>query len=364
MTDPAATPAPCSPPCPVVSVVIPAYNGEALIGETLASLATQTLVEWEALVVDDGSSDGTRDVIRHWPDRRVRLIENAVNVGPVRTRNHGFAQARGRYLAGLDQDDLCRPERLARQVAYLEAHPDVVLVGAQAEQLVEGQVLPMGYAPHTTPDLIRWLSWIENPLVWSTVMFRADIARRLDPLTRPEILYAEDFDLYHRIARFGGIARLDEPLLVYRQHDGGVSKRFTRTMRASATRVLAEAHAPLLGEEAATIATLLVHHNMGGEPVPDGATLRRLGEAIAGLQSVFMAQAEPDAESARLIRWETARRWRDLARIALRSGTVDLGDVLTSRPPHMGLGYAGIDELLRWRAIGAARRLGFAPSGD
>ncbi|MEK9209937.1 glycosyltransferase family 2 protein [Sphingomonas sp. 2378] len=343
---------------PVVSVVIPAYNGATLIGETLASLGDQTMTEWEALVVDDCSSDHTRELVRNWPDRRVRLIENAVNGGPVVTRNRGFAEARGQYLAGLDQDDLCRPERLARQVAYLEANPDVVLVGAQTEQLVEGRVLPMNYAAHSTPDLIRWLSWIENPLAWSTVMVRADVARRLDPFTRPELLYAEDFDLYHRIAAFGRIARLDEPLLLYRQHAGGVSKRFIETMRASATRVLTEAHAPLLGDGASEVAHLLARHNMGGVPIPDGATLRRLGQAIATLQSAYLAQVAPDIESVKLIRWETARRWRQLARAALRSGRVTLGDVFASRPPHMGLGYAGVEDLLGWRMIGLARRLG------
>lgn len=343
---------------PVVSIVIPAYNGATLIGETLASLGAQTLTDWEALVVDDCSSDHTRELVRSWPDPRVRLIENAVNGGPVTTRNRGVAAARGRYLAGLDQDDLCRPERLARQVAYLEANPAIVLAGTQTEQLFEGKVLRMDYAPHSTPHLIHWLSWIENPLAWSTVMVRADVARRLEPFTRPEILYAEDFDLYHRIIAFGRIARLDEPLLIYRQHAGGASKRFIDRMRASATRVLTEAHAPLLGEGAGEIAGLLVRHNMGGVPVPDGATLRRLGQAIATLQGAYLAKVEPDTESLRLIRWETARRWRQLARAALRSGCVTLGDVLASRPPHMGLGYAGVEDLLGWRAIGLARQFG------
>ncbi|MGR6747930.1 hypothetical protein, partial [Aeromonas veronii] len=89
----------------------------------------------------------------------------------------------------------------------------------------------MHYPTHTTPDLIGWLSWIENPLVWSTVMIRADVAHRLDPFSRPDLVYAEDFDLYHRIAAFGRLARLDEPLVLYRQHAGGVSKRFVDTMR-------------------------------------------------------------------------------------------------------------------------------------
>lgn len=342
---------------PVVSVVIPAYNGAALIGETLASLGRQTLTAWEAIVIDDGSQDDTRDLVRSWPDPRVRLIENPENCGPVRTRNRGVAAARGRYIAGLDQDDLCLPERLARQVAYLAAHQDVVLVGTQADQLRAGKVSSMNYAPVTTPELIAWLGWIENPIVWSTVMVRTHIARALDPFTRPEILYAEDFDLYHRIAAFGRVARIDHPLLWYRQHDGGASKRFTDTMQASAMRVLRERHAALLGDAAPEVARLLVLHNMGGLPVPDRTTLLHLGHAIARLQAAFVEQVHPDPESLRLIRWETARRWRAIGRAALRSGAVGVHDVLAARPPHLGLGYAGVGTLLSSGAIGAVRRM-------
>lgn len=343
---------------PIVSVVIPGYNGAAFIGETLHSLERQTLTDWEAIVVDDCSADETRGLVRDWPDPRVRLIENAENGGPVRTRNRGVAAARGRFIAGLDQDDLCLPDRLARQVAYLDAHPDIALVGAQADQLHGARVSAMHYAPHTTPDLIAWLSWIENPLVWSTVMVRAEAAHALDPFTRPEILYAEDFDLYHRIRPHGRIARIDTPLLHYRQHEGGASKRFTDTMRASAMRVLAERHAALLGEAAAAdLARLLVLHNMGGVPVPDRATLLRLGQGIAALQTAFLDRERPDAESRKLIRWETARRWARIGRAGLRSGSVGLSDVLAARPPHLGLGYAGLETLLWSGAVGAVRRM-------
>lgn len=342
---------------PIVSVVIPSYNGEGFLVETLRTLAAQTLTDWEAIVIDDRSTDGTRALVRGWPDPRVRLIERAENGGPVLARNTGVAAARGRYVAALDQDDLCLPERFARQVAWLEAHPDVVLLGTQAQQLRDGKVAPLGYAPHTTPDLIAWLSWIENPLVWSTVMLRADVARALVPFSRPERVYAEDFDLYHRVAAFGRIARLDEPLLLYRQHAGGVSKRFAETMGASATRVLAERHAGALGiDAAAELADLLVRYNMGGEPVPNRATLKRLGAGIAGLQAVFLERERPDAESRKLIRWETARRWARIGRAGLRSGSIGVHDVLAARPPHLGLGYAGVETLLWSGLIGAVRR--------
>jgi glycosyltransferase involved in cell wall biosynthesis len=341
---------------PIVSVVIPAYNGAGLIGETLDSLGRQTFADFEVIVVDDQSHDDTRALVRGWPDPRVRLLEQPENGGPVRARNRGVAAARGRYIAGLDQDDLCRPERLARQVAYLDAHPDVVLLGTQAEQLAAGRVSAMQHAAHTTPALIAWLSWIENPLVWSTVMVRGSAARALAPFTRPEVLYAEDFDLYHRIAAFGAVARLDVPLLLYRQHAGGISKRFVERMEASATEVLADRHRAVLGAGSDTAARLLVRHNMAREPVPDRATLIRLGETITTLQAAFVAAARPDAESLKLIRWETARRWRAIGRAGLRAGSVSVADVLAARPAHLGLGYAGIETLLWSGAVGAVRR--------
>jgi hypothetical protein len=96
---------------------------------------------------------------------------------------------------------------------------------------------------------------------------------------------------------------------------------------------------------------------MGGLPVPDRATLMQLGSGIAALQAAFVAQARPDAESRKLIRWETARRWAAIGRAALRSGAVTLPDVMTARPPHLGLGYAGIETLLWSGAIGAVRRV-------
>ena len=341
---------------PTVSVLIPAYNGAALIEETLASLTAQTLADWEAIVVDDVSADDTRAVVAAWPDPRVRLVRNAVNGGPVRTRNRALAEARGRYIAALDQDDLCLPDRFARQVAHLDAHPGTALLGTAVNILCEGVVGPSGYAPVTSPALVAWLTRIENPLVWSSVMIRGEVARALDPFTRPEILYAEDFDLYHRVQAHGAIARLDEPLLLYRQHAAGASQRFTQTMRASAARVLAEAHAGVLGDRSPAIADLLVRHVMGGDPVPDRATLAVLGEAIGTLQHHHLSTHALSADDRKLIRWETAQRWGRIGRATLRTGHVSLADLLAVRPAHLGLGYQQLHDLVVGGAIGGSRR--------
>src|SRR3546814_3027377 len=108
---------------PIVSVIMAAYNGAALLPETLASLQAQTFGDFELIVVDDRSPDDTLALLHGWSDHRIHVIAAAENQGPVKARNRAFAQARGRYIAALDQDDICLPDRFARQVAYLDANP-------------------------------------------------------------------------------------------------------------------------------------------------------------------------------------------------------------------------------------------------
>ena len=338
---------------PTVSVIMAAYNGAALIPETVASLQAQTLADFEVVIVDDCSTDETRDVLRAIDDPRFRIIEAAVNQGPVRARNSAVAHARGRYLAGLDQDDLCMPERFARQVAYLDANPDTVLIGTGAAWLDDTVVSSSPRTALSTPAVIEWLLRIENPLVWSSIMLRASAAT--DPFTDPARLYAEDFDLYQRMSKVGRIARIDEELVLYRRHAGGASQRYTETMTANAARVLAESYAPLFADYSDEAAWLIVRHMMAQNPVPDRATLRALGDVLMRLQADFLATHAVDTESLKMIRWETARRWGRVGRAALRSGTVTLADIVAARIDHLGMGYQGMDELVVSRLIGGAR---------
>jgi hypothetical protein len=342
---------------PAISVIMAAYNGAELLPATLASLQRQTFTDFEVIVVDDRSTDSTLDVLRSWPDPRVRVIALDENGGPVRARNRAFAEARGRYIAGLDQDDLCLPSRFARQLAYLDANPNVVLVATATEVLEGARLLPSPHVAHTTPGLLGWLIRIENPFVWSSVMVRADVARRLHPFTRPDILYAEDFDLYHRLSAYGDIARIDEPLLAYRRHAGGASQRYEGIMLANARRVLGAAYMPVLGDEAEQAAALVVEHLMHGQPVPDRATLARLGTYLGQLQEAFLAERNVSDADLRMIRWATARRWAAVSRASLRAGTITLSDAIRVRPPHLGLGHAGIEQLLWARLIGSARSI-------
>lgn len=337
---------------PAVSVVMAAYNGARLIEQTLASLARQTLPDFEVIVVDDCSTDDTREVVARWRDPRVRLIALAENGGPVRARNHALTHARGRHIAALDQDDLCHPERFARQVAFLDANPAVALVASRTDVLSEAGVAPARHVRVTTPGLIGWLLCFSNPLVWSSAMVRGTVARALDPFTRTGVLYAEDFDLYHRIAAHGEVARIDVPLVTYRSHAGGCSQRYEDVMLASAERVLTEALAETFGGMAASAAQLFVRHLMHGAPVPDGETLGRLAALLEHARLRYIARVRPDARDRRLIARATRTAWAGVVRAGLRHGTIGIRDAVAAGPIATA---ARVDRLAWSRMVGGVR---------
>ncbi len=172
-------------PSPQVSVLMPTHNGAAFVAASIQSLLAQSFGDFELIVVDDGSTDDTLDVLARIADPRLTVIASPVNLGPIHARNRAFAAARGRYIAALDQDDLCRPERLARQVAFLDRRPEVVLVATAASTLEGDRLRFEPVVRHTSPALIDWLLLTRNPLVWSSVMFRAAPRARSTPSPGP-----------------------------------------------------------------------------------------------------------------------------------------------------------------------------------
>ncbi len=341
---------------PAISVIMAAYNGAALVGETIASLRAQTFRDWELLVVDDCSTDDTLAVLRAIEDPRITVIASGTNQGPVHARNRAIASARGRYITALDQDDLCMPHRMARQAAFLDANPKVALVAAAALLLQADKAEPWPGERHLSPAMIDWLLLTQNPLVWSTAMFRADAARRLDPFTRPELRYAEDFDLYRRIRAFGTIARIDEPLLEYRCHPGGASQKYRGMMQTSAAKVLAERYAAIFGDAAQANAVLVARYLMAREPVADLETLGLLSRILGRLHARFVAEATLTPRDRIQVDGEYARLWWMLARPALRQGHVGLIEALGIRPDVVRIDPTDPDLILS-PLIGGARAL-------
>lgn len=342
---------------PLISVVMAAYNGAALIEDTIASVLAQDCADFELIVVDDASIDDTLARLRRITDPRVHVIAAAANGGPVVARNTAFAHARGRYIVGLDQDDLCHSTRFSTQVAWLEANPGTVLVASAVDLLAAGKVRPPRAPLQTSPALIAWRLQFGNPLVWSSVMIRADALRQLDVFERVDRRYAEDFDLYHRLARIGTIARIDQPLVTYRIHAGGASQRFTTVMNDSATAVLAEAYAAHFGDEAHDAARLVVVHFTGGAALPDAATLGRLAGILGAVHDRFCATWHLAEADQALIMAEYHRLWWRMADASVRSGSVSLDAVIAAAPTGLGARHPSSRRAASSVVIGTARKV-------
>ncbi len=304
---------------PTVSVVMATYNGAAKLKETLDSLFSQTLTDFELIAVDDCSTDGTRDILRSFTDQRIKIRSTPVNSGPVRARNLAVTSATGRYIAALDQDDISLPHRLARQVACLDAQPKVVALGTAARRLVDGRLIQDRLGTNTTPGFIRWMLHVMNPLVWSSVMLRKSAVEKLDVFSRQERLFAEDFDLYHRLSAHGEIARLDEVLTTYRWHQGGASSTSATQMIASAGAVLEDAYRPWFGSGATRAARLVNHHIAARQPAPDRATFLELRRILSVLSEAFSREYLPDQATRELISAQTNRILRDAIGDSLKS---------------------------------------------
>jgi GT2 family glycosyltransferase len=304
-----------------VSVLLTTCNGADFLAGTLASVLAQRGDDFEVVAVDDCSTDGTAALLAACGDPRLRVLRSPRRLGVAEARNFGFAACRGAYIAAQDHDDLSRPERLAVEAAYLDEHPDIVLVGSEVLISEHGKLRPTDHRPGSTPALMRWMLWLDNPFTWSSVMFRAAAVRRLGRFMRAEYEPADDYDLLLRLQAVGGLARLDETLAVYRWHRTNTSYGQMDRMYDRAAALRTELYREGLGEEAAAAAALVVRHLVDRQPVADAAGLAGLGSVLERLQAAFCAATRPDPALRAAIAAHTALVWWRTARAAVRSGS-------------------------------------------
>jgi glycosyltransferase involved in cell wall biosynthesis len=341
---------------PRVSVLMTTHNGAARLPASLDSVLAQRFRDFELVVVDDASTDATPALLATYAarDPRIRVLCPPDNLGVVGARNLGFAACRGDYVAPLDHDDLSRPERLAAQVAHLDAEPRVVVLGTGVLVETAGRLRPDPPQP-CTPPLLRWALHVGNPFTWSSVMLRGAALRQLGTVLRPESEYADDFDLYHRLLALGDPARLAAPLTVYRWHDGNATQRHGGMLFARAARVLAAACRPWLGETAEADAALLLRHLSDRQPAPDLATLARLGMVLERVLEGFCAdQPGLSATDRAGIAGAAAEAWWQAVRSTARSGRPGALRLAGSRPALRPVPARWTDRLASL-AIGLAR---------
>ena len=176
---------------PRVSVIMTTYNGAKLVSKSIQAILDQTFEDFELIVIDDGSSDATVEVVQCFDDPRIRLLPNPQNMGISRSRNRALSLARGEFIACNDQDDISKPVRLAKQIAFLDAHPEVLLVSA-AVQLNNGSETWADPMPTSSDPLLLHLSLFfgRHNITYSTVCTRASAIRKHNLTFSQEFHYA------------------------------------------------------------------------------------------------------------------------------------------------------------------------------
>lgn len=201
---------------PAVSVILPVHNGGAKVGLAINSILNQTFKNFELIVVDDGSSDNTFDVISKFKDERIRFYSQK-NIGLAKTLVMATKIAKGDFIARQDHDDLSLPDRLSKQVRHLQENPNVVLIGAAAK-ITQNGYFTGRYLKFSTADRdLRWQLIFLNPFVHSSVMFRKTSyieagGYRSDLDSQPE-----DYDLWSRMSHTGKLANIPEVLVEYEE---------------------------------------------------------------------------------------------------------------------------------------------------
>ena len=232
---------------PQVSVLMPVYNGQKHLKPAIESILDQSFRDFELLVVDDGSTDASGEIVRTYAatDARIRLISQA-NQGIVGALNNALFAARGELCARMDADDVSAPDRLAAQVQFLEANRAVTVVGGHG-YIIDDDGDPVRPFPVVLTDdeitaaLLRERSFAgRTHLIHPAVMFRRGVACEIGGY-RQEFIWAEDRDFFLRMGESGQLANLDKTILHYRQSGGSVSNTRAELQQDNAYNTIVKA---------------------------------------------------------------------------------------------------------------------------
>jgi glycosyltransferase involved in cell wall biosynthesis len=210
---------------PLLSVVMPVYNQGNFLRHSLNSLMRQTFDDYELILIDDGSSDETEQILKEYDsDVRLKVHRFVQNQGIVACLNYGIAIARGEYIARMDGDDVALPERFATQIIFLQEHSFLAACGSFVDTIdVTGQVLGRGWVHFVHPGQIKFMLLFGCPICHPSVMLRKSVLQQHDLKYDPRYPHGQDYDLWYRLSKVGLLANVPQVLLQYRMHPQQVS---------------------------------------------------------------------------------------------------------------------------------------------
>ena len=214
-------------PVPKVSILLPVYNVSAYLGEAIRSILQQSFTDFELIILNDGSTDQTENVVLSFSDDRIRYIKNEQNAGLIYTLNKGIDLATAEWIARMDGDDIADHQRIEKQWQYIQANSGIKVVATRVS-LIDERGEPNGRWKEdesvVTPEQIMDFLPKNNCIAHPSIMINTELIKkyRYDPRQ----LHTEDYDLWLRLSADGiGIYKVDEPLLLHRIHTSSVTRK-------------------------------------------------------------------------------------------------------------------------------------------
>jgi len=220
-----------------ISVLLPVKNGATVIAEAIKSIIAQTTDDWELLITDDGSTDGTAAVVKRFSDPRIRLFHHSESRGVAVSLNEMIRNARGEFIARMDADDHSYPRRLEVQRRFLQQRSGIHLCGTAAETFGEQETL---YRFPSNHEAIRAMLLFQPSLVHPSVMWKADVFRKKNLFYQEDPPTAEDYELWVRASECVRFANLRQPLLRYRIDPSIKDSPYVRQQREGDGRIKKE----------------------------------------------------------------------------------------------------------------------------
>lgn len=258
---------------PLVTVLLPVHNAEAYVAEAVRSILGQTFSDFELLLINDGSTDNSLAVMQSIHDKRIRLVNNEVNIRLIATLNKGIQLAQGKYIARMDADDVSLPERLRKQVEFMEAHPQVGVCGTWFAHL--GNTSRVVRYPVHDAD-IRIMMLYQTPFCHPSVIIRKEVLQKHQLQFSPDFIHGEDYELWARLSALTRFANIPEVLLHYRVHPGSVSA----------------SHASVQHEKTNTVIRMLFHKTGMTISNEEIRVFRDVAYSQFNADTSFIAQAE------------------------------------------------------------------------
>ena len=231
-----------------VSILLPVYNAAHTIQETLDSIFNQTYTDYEIIIINDGSTDGSEEIILQNKDSRIHYYSNPENKGLIYTLNQGIDLCQGEYIVRIDADDIMLPTRIEKQLEYMDKNPQIAASGSAVWNF-DGIHRDRLYIPPLQPEKMHYRILLGSTVPHPAAIIRKSVLDRHNIRFNPDYIHAEDYKFWYDLLQYGDLANLKEPLIKYRHSSTQVSSKHKQTQLAISAQLRREMITKLLQKQ-------------------------------------------------------------------------------------------------------------------